>query len=223
MYDVEAGGKLDGDSAATVISSATSIGKDVVSKPKTTMRKDGKGASKNSRKDGKEKAGAAKKRFDLTIEYRAEDARYQSEMPAPVTYSYRAKAGYCVLLPQLEGFKANVESVTGVMPKRDLTIPVTYSKTYKLTVICSFPTGAGDDVGLEPLRLVYTLADGEQYRLDVKELFTRDALSTGGMLETDEEALLASIEGWVPDKEVVEGTIDGADVTEAITFSLPQP
>lgn len=186
-------------------------------------------------------------RYTLTIVYKAEDARYQSEMPKPVVKKLRYNVDYNVPSPEVEGFSTEMETVRGSMPDRNLTITVTYTrtqgdkqtnkqtnaKTYKVAIVCRFPKSADGSAGVSSIALVYTFADGDQYHIDLSNLFSMNpdafynAISiqdaaTSSNQAGNMQAILYFTDELVPDKKVVEGTIRGEDVTEIVTFTVPQ-
>jgi len=99
----------------------------------------------------------------------------------------------------------------GELP-RDYTVG-SETKTYTLRITYVFPKETrryGKEVEME-----WELADGEEYRKVSKAVASQ--WGGGGPYAYIE------IGGWVPDKDVVEGTIHGADVEETVTYSCIHP
>ena len=76
----------------------------------------------------------------LTIQYQYEDGSQAAE---PAIKTYEAGAAYQVVSPVLNGYTADKPTVSGVMPDRDLTITVVYTKS-------SGGTGSDDPWDISP-------------------------------------------------------------------------
>ena len=126
--------------------------------------------------------------YTLTVNYVYEDG---SEAAESFTEMYYWDDSYSVDSPVIDGYLADKPTVSGVMPKSDLTVTVTYTKL---------------EPEKYPLVIYYKYEDG-----------TDAAPSYSDALEEGETYNVASpaIKGYKADKETVSGsmTTDGATIT----------
>lgn len=100
------------------------------------------------------------------------------------------ESSYSVESPALEGYKPDKESVAGLMPNGDLTVTVTYRKTYTVTVN-------------------YVMSDGST---------PPESFSAVYVEGTEYSVTSPALEGYVADKAAVSGVLAG-DVTETVTYT----
>ncbi len=186
---------------------------------------------------GKKKKGddavQEEQKYKLTVRY-AVSTDITADLPATVTRWYAEGKSYDVPTPEVKGMVPNVARVHGVMPKDDVTVTVFYSpKKYTLTIHYVMPPTTGQDIDFgEGIRdVTLQLKDGDAYRVETKEItsdkdspFNRvtEAGEWGGNL-IGMSLWLGTAPAWVPDREVVEGRIEGADKEETVVFTCPHP
>ena len=155
--------------------------------------------------------GSETKTYTLTVNFTGPKG-----FPAPASVVESGKKegeAYSVPVPEVKGYQRPFKKVKGTMPAADKTETVTYKKLYTLRITYVFPKETrryGKEVEME-----WELADGEEYR----KVSNVVASQWGG----GGPYAFIEIGGWVPDKEVVEGTIHGADVEETVTYSCIHP
>lgn len=124
----------------------------------------------------------------LTVNYKYPDGTKAAES---VTQELEAGAEYSIESPAVPGYLPDIETVTGTMPDEDLTVDVTYTKRlYQLTVKYQFEDGtpAFEDA-------VSSYFTGWTYSVESPPL-----------------------EGYLPDKGLVSGTMPAQDVIEIVTY-----
>ena len=184
---------------------------------------------------GKKKTQEAEqeKKYKLTIEYKAADPKYQDLMPPAKTVFLPKGASYWYNAPVVKDMKPDIDKLEGRMPDRDTTITFTYDRMYTLTIHYVYPPTTGqDDAFGEGIRdVTLQLKDGEAYRVETKEITSDKDSPYNQVKEAGEfggnffgmSLWLGTAPAWVPDKEVVEGKIEGADKEETVTFTCPHP
>ena len=77
--------------------------------------------------------------YTLTINYKYADG---SEAAETYSQSYDFAAAYSIVSPTINGYTADILTVSGTMPANDLTVDVTYSiNSYTLTINYKYTNG----------------------------------------------------------------------------------
>lgn len=188
----------------------------------------------------------AKDTYMLTINYVAADPKNNDKMPP--TYHEVVQVGktYSRFSPAVAGLKENIKVVDGVMPAHDVEVTVTYAKKYTLTIKMVLPGGDPEattqDGGIWMEK--FELDDGTAYSFSAGDLFTTEALMSDVNLEdtltgegmkgswfTADILGISFITGmlqesgavFTPDRDPIQGKIEGADKLEIVKFSCPHP
>ena len=171
--------------------------------------------------------------YELTVIYKAADAQYQSRMPAEVHRNYKAGKSYDVPVPIVAGFAPDRREVHGVMPKENLTITVTYTRMFELTIYLIYPYAEAEEGEEGQWHETFVLPDGAEYNYPISELLeasnlSRDASSAGDMfsdmaLSMQLGVLMEVLGQFTPDKDPVQGKIEGANKEETVRFTCTHP
>lgn len=188
------------------------------------------------KKKGQEGAEEGRK-YKLTVYYAVvtdQSTDVNVDLPPTVTRWYAEGKSYDVPTPEVKGMVPNVARVHDIMPKHDVTVTVFYSpKKYTLTIHYVMPLTTGQDTDFgEGIRdVTLQLKDGEAYRVETKEITSDKDSPYNQVKEAGEwggnffgmSLWLGTAPAWVPDREVVEGKIEGADKEETVVFTCPHP
>ena len=189
-----------------------------------------------AKKKGQEGAEEGRK-YKLTVYYAVvtdQSTDVNVDLPPTVTRWYAEGKSYDVPTPEVKGMVPNVARVHDIMPKHDVTVTVFYSpKKYTLTIHYVMPLTTGQDTDFgEGIRdVTLQLKDGDAYRVETKEITSDKDSPFNRVTEAGEwggnffgmSLWLGMAPAWVPDREVVEGRIEGTDKEETVTFTCPHP
>ena len=159
--------------------------------------------------------GGGEKTYTLTVNFTGPEGF--PAPPAVVESGKKEGEAYSVKVPEVEGYIADKKVVSGNMPANDVTETVNYKKIYQVKINYVFPREVGGYN--KQVSKTWDVADGESYSFDSD--FVVSTYYGGGGPGSYVNA--GDKTAFVPDKPVVEGTINGADVEETVTYSCIHP
>ena len=159
--------------------------------------------------------GGGEKTYTLTVNFTGPEG---FPAPSPVVQSGKKEGdSYRVIVPEVDGYIPEKEVVSGTMPAKDVTETVNYKKIYQVKINYVFPREVGGYN--KQVSETWKLADGEAYSFDSDKIVSEEYGGGGPGTYVNAEHKTA----FVPDKKVVEGTINGADVEETVTYTCIHP